>query len=240
MTKQIPLSRLVLVEMRKATDTRAGLWLLLLTLTLAMTGVVVELLSTKGAGESLFHIYGAVGPAVSVLPPLLALLVVTGEWSQRTALSTFSLVPSRDRVVAAKGFAVLALAGIVFATGILFSGIGAAIDGGSLSITFEELGRSALYPLISVLIGFGLGLAVLNSTLGIVAYFAAPTVVALVHELWSGVGKVVAWLDQGIFGELVGETVPGASWAKMATAALLWIALPLAIGLARVRRAEVK
>ena len=45
-----------------------------------------------------------------VLIPVLGILAVTSEWSQRTAVTTFALVPRRDRVIAAKLLAGLALA----------------------------------------------------------------------------------------------------------------------------------
>ena len=45
-----------------------------------------------------------------VLIPVLGILAVTSEWSQRTALTTFALVPRRERVIAAKLLAGLALA----------------------------------------------------------------------------------------------------------------------------------
>ena len=43
------------------------------------------------------------------LLPALAILVVTSEWSQRTGLITFTLVPSRRRVLLAKAAATLGL-----------------------------------------------------------------------------------------------------------------------------------
>jgi hypothetical protein len=48
---------------------------------------------------------------------VLAILSVTSEWSQRTALVTFSLVPDRRRVLAAKLVAVVVLAVAVMALG---------------------------------------------------------------------------------------------------------------------------
>ena len=38
---------------------------------------------------------------------MLGILSITSEWSQRTALTTFALVPRRERVVAAKLAAVV-------------------------------------------------------------------------------------------------------------------------------------
>ena len=50
----------------------------------------------------------------AVLLPVLGILLVTSEWSQRTALTTFTLVPQRERIAVAKlaagvAFSVLSL-----------------------------------------------------------------------------------------------------------------------------------
>jgi ABC-2 type transport system permease protein len=52
---------------------------------------------------------------VGVLLPVLGVLLVTSEWSQRTAMTTFALVPRRFRVLTAKPLAaaVLAVLGVV-------------------------------------------------------------------------------------------------------------------------------
>ena len=44
---------------------------------------------------------------MAVLLPVLGILSITSEWSQRTALTTYALVPRRERVVAAKLIAVV-------------------------------------------------------------------------------------------------------------------------------------
>ena len=39
---------------------------------------------------------------MTVILPIIAILSVTGEWSQRSGLTTFTLVPHRGRVIPAK------------------------------------------------------------------------------------------------------------------------------------------
>ena len=39
---------------------------------------------------------------MSLILPVLGILLVTSEWSQRTGLTTFALVPQRERVIVAK------------------------------------------------------------------------------------------------------------------------------------------
>lgn len=39
---------------------------------------------------------------MGIFLPVIGIIAVTGEWSQRTALTTFTLVPRRWRIVVAK------------------------------------------------------------------------------------------------------------------------------------------
>ena len=47
---------------------------------------------------------------MTVVLPIIAILSITGEWSQRTGLTTFTLVPHRNRVIAAKAVSSVAVA----------------------------------------------------------------------------------------------------------------------------------
>ena len=47
----------------------------------------------------------AIGFPMSVILPMVAILSVTSEWTQRSGLTTFTLVPHRGRVIAAKAVA---------------------------------------------------------------------------------------------------------------------------------------
>jgi ABC-2 type transport system permease protein len=105
-----PLARLVLVELRKAVDTRAGRWLLVLIVLVAMAGAILTGVTGSAGDRNLVHVLGATSQLVAVLLPVLGILLVTAEWSQRTALTTFTLVPRRDRVIAAKAAAGVLLA----------------------------------------------------------------------------------------------------------------------------------
>ena len=52
---------------------------------------------------------GAIGVPMTILLPVVAILSVTGEWSQRAGLTTFTLVPHRGRVIRAKLVVTLAI-----------------------------------------------------------------------------------------------------------------------------------
>ena len=46
----------------------------------------------------------AIGIPMTIILPIIAILSVTGEWSQRSGLTTFTLVPHRSRVITAKAW----------------------------------------------------------------------------------------------------------------------------------------
>src|SRR5215210_5658638 len=103
------LSRLIAVELRKMVDTRAGLWLQLGVVALTVAAVILRSV-TGDASDHVFRaeLAWALQPA-AVLLPVVGILLVTSEWTQRTALATFTLVPQRSRVVVAKLAAGVAL-----------------------------------------------------------------------------------------------------------------------------------
>jgi ABC-2 type transport system permease protein len=114
------LARLTGVELRKMVDTRAGFWVQLGVLALTVTFAILSAVIGHTADHTLHGIVtAAVWPAYALLP-VVGILLVTSEWSQRTTLITFSLVPQRSRVLAAKLGAgvLLASAAVVVALGI--------------------------------------------------------------------------------------------------------------------------
>ena len=98
----IPLSRVVRVELRKMFDTRSGFWLIA---SIAITGLIATIATVAFAPDKDLTYYNfakAVGFPITVILPMVALLAITSEWSQRSGLTTFTYVASRRRVVGAK------------------------------------------------------------------------------------------------------------------------------------------
>ena len=88
--------RLTGVELRKMVDTRAGFWLQLIVAVLTLAAVVLVCIfapTDELVFRDLFAL--AITPA-SILLPIVGILLVSSEWSQRTALITFTLVPQAD------------------------------------------------------------------------------------------------------------------------------------------------
>jgi ABC-2 type transport system permease protein len=232
------LLRLAAVEARKMVDTRAGFWLLLLTALAAVGGMIGERLSV-GEDVAFGRMYLTAIATASLLPPVIAVLLVTSEWSQRTGLITFTLVPARGRVVAAKLIAALALAVAVSLFCLLLAAIGAATAGGE-GIEAAELGRGFLYQAISVAIGVGIGLVVMNSPAAIVLLFLGPLLMATVGAISESLNDVTSWLDQSVMESLVDlPDLSGEEWQKVAVTVAFWALLPLAAGMLRLRRGDI-
>ena len=98
----IPFPRLVRVEWAKATDTRAARWLLALVALSTAAMMLAPVLAPTSFDQTYASYLGVAALALAILLPVVAILMLTGEWSQRTAFTTFTQEPRRIRVVNAK------------------------------------------------------------------------------------------------------------------------------------------
>jgi ABC-type transport system involved in multi-copper enzyme maturation permease subunit len=238
------LRRLVRIELRKTVDTRAGFWLLFTALTTTIAAVV--LLAVLGDENDLIlknTLALAVQPS-SFLLPIVGILLVTSEWSQRTGLITFALVPQRWRVLSAKTLAAVALGLVALVVSILIALPATAIVSGHFhggwSLPASILGQTAVFIVTGMLVGIAFGAAFLSSAPAIVLSFVLPIV-------WSALGSIPAlegtarWLDPSrALGPLTDRAYSGTDWAHVGTTLALWCLLPLLIGLWRMRHHEVR
>lgn len=231
------LPRLVAVEWRKMLDTRASLWLLVIT-ALGVVGIAIaQAAAATGSDAEAGSIFQTSCGIASILLPILAILLVTSEWSQRSGLITFALVPARSRVIVAKIGAVVLLVGLAVAIALPVAlACGAGIGSGA-AISGTEVAQGALYMLISVAIGFALGLLFMNSPLAIVLFFAAPIVISLVGAISASISDVTVWIDQSELPDLISDA--SVDWGRIGVTALFWVALPLAGGLIRLHRSDI-
>lgn len=237
------LGRLTVVELRKMVDTRAGFWLL--AAVVATTAVAVAIRAFVGPeGEHTFRsmMLIALQPA-AILLPIVGILLVTSEWSQRTGQITFALVPVRSRVLAAKLLASVVLAADALLLCLVLSALGTALAGADIESTWSYslalLGQAAVYLVTAMITGVAFGAALLASAPAIVVYFALPLAWAALVSL-SFFSDVAPWLDTSrALGPMAEEVLSGTQWAHAATALGLWMILPLAIGTYRITRREV-
>ena len=108
--RRIPLRRIVAVELRKSFDTRAGLWLLASVgiFSLLTTGAVIAFSPDEDFTYSTFTT--TIVFPMSVILPIIAALAVTAEWTQRSGLTTFTIVPHRGRIMLGKTIALVSVA----------------------------------------------------------------------------------------------------------------------------------
>ena len=237
------LGRLPPVDLRKILDTRAGFWLQVATVALTALVVIVRLAVGDAADHTFASVLTVGALPAAVLLPVAGILLVTSEWSQRTGIITFALVPARSRIVGAKLVAslVLAVAMHAVSVGIVAAGMLVASPGidGAWTDAATLIAQSAVYLTAGMLVGVAFGMVVLASAPAIVALFALPTAWMAVVSL-SLFADVAPWLDPGrALDPLLREVLSTTQWAQAGTALALWMLLPLLIGTWRITRREV-
>jgi ABC-type transport system involved in multi-copper enzyme maturation permease subunit len=252
-TPRVPFGRLVGVELRKLADTRAGRWLLIAIAALTLLVLVIQISVVIGQSlhpKFLDFLQGMNTP-MGILLPVLGVMSVTSEWSQRTAMVTFALEPSRVRVVAAKLVSVLVVSVGALAIGLLLGSL-ANVLYGALSGDPVVWGGVAKYALFYLLLyvfgmatGFAFGALLLNSPAGIVVYFVysfvLPTLFDIGAALMHWFHGLQPWIDFNTDqNTLIDATIHGTQWSQLVVAGLIWLVLPLVVGVWRIRRAEVK
>ncbi|SEF61507.1 hypothetical protein SAMN04489712_101597 [Thermomonospora echinospora] len=240
---------LALVELRKMVDTRAGRWLLAFVALLGVALVGVVLFAAPRHIRTMPELYSASLAGVGILLPVVGVLSVTSEWSQRTALATFTLVPGRGRVLAAKVVAASLLAAVCVAACAVAAwagrALGAVLDrtDAGWGVPPQMLATTLLAAVLGVLAGVAFGMVFLNSPLAIVMSFLLPIAWSVLGETVSALEGAAQWLDTGRttapLVEAGGRLTPRA-WAQLATSQAVWLLLPLLIGFFRVTRREVK
>lgn len=237
---------LVAVELRKSVDTLTGRWILGITVALVVGALALALGFVDEAQWSLstFAAYAAL--PLSLLLPVLGVLLVSGEFSQRTTLTTFALVPSRHRFVLAKTAAALALACLGALVMLLLSlaatGIATAIEPDtSWTVEWAVLGQLLVAQLVFVLVGVGFGLLAQNTPLAVVAYLLLPSLLSPVLLIVPSLADVGSWIDLGTatFPLLAPEAMDAGQWARVGTTTTLWAGLPFALGWLRLLRREI-
>jgi hypothetical protein len=245
------MTRIVGVELRKMFDTRSGFWMLasIVATAVVASGAVIAFAPDKSISYD--SLAAAFGVPMTVILPMIAILSVTSEWSQRSGLTTFTLVPHRSRVVVAKLVAavLVAVVSIPLALGVGALGnlAASALNGTDLvwDISMTQAVEIVLANVMGLLVGFTLGVLVRNSAGAVVGYFVysfvLPTLSGLLAANQHWFHRVQPWVDFNLAqGELYNGHMSADQWAHLGTAGALWLVLPLAIGLRLVMRAEVK
>lgn len=237
MNQRPSLSRLTRVELRKMVDTRSGFWLLLSVLAMTVLVVVITLIAGHEDDWTFRNILGNALVPAGILLPVVGILLVTSEWSQRTALVSFALVPERARLIAAKVLAGVVLGVIALAFAAVIAALGTAVASPDIAHvwTFPVglVGQDLLYVVVSMAIGVAFGAALQASAPAIVVYFALPTAIGALESI-NSIHGTVEWFSSGSFEWLTQNLLSGHEWTQVLVALALWMLLPLSIGIWRV------
>jgi ABC-2 type transport system permease protein len=234
---------LLRAEWRKTTGTRAARWLLAATALTTVAALAVPLVFPHNVSQTRASYLVWAGLGVSRLLPITVMLAMTAEWSQRTAMTTFTLEPRRGRVLAAK---VLTGLGLSVAAGLLAFGAAelvvavARTQGRPIATgwNWPQLAGFAVFVVLTSAIGIAVGAALHNTAAAIVTYFGLAAAFSLL--MIPALQKAGAWLNTGqTFGWVLAGQWAGHG-ARIATSAVLWIVLPMAFGLIRTIRREVR
>jgi hypothetical protein len=239
----IPFRRLVAVETRKLFDTRSGQ-----VMTVILIVLTVALIAGRGmvAGPRLSTLIGTAGIGFGTLLPVLGILTVTGEWSHRTALTTFTLEPRRLRVLAAKCLPPLlaAVAACLFAI-LAAVPVTAVVAGVRQMPAGWEVDPLALLGwtagcVLVVAMGLALGMLLQNAPAAIVICLSSTMVWSAIGRLGATGETLAEWLDlSATTAPLAAGVLTGDQAARLAVSVLCWVVLPLAAGVVRAIRADV-
>lgn len=252
-TPATPLLRLVQVELRKAVNTLASFWLVA---AIAILIVIVEgallLIVLIQDGESTagdFALFASYITAVAL--PVLAIMLVTSEWTQRTAMVTFALEPRRGQVVLAKYLTGVVLTVVAVVTAVVI-GLACAVvcqvvqpELTSFDLGGRFLGGFLITQVLAMSLGFALACLLLNTPAAIVVFVAYRVIPVSVFGVLAANFETFAdirpWIDfEFAQGPLYDLSVSGSEWGHLITAGALWLGLPMALGVMRILRAEVK
>jgi len=264
----VPFVRLVKVELRKLVDTRSGRWLMMIAGAIVAVTLLIMLLVVDSQLQTFWLFVEGSLYTVGIFLAILGVLTVTSEWSQRTALVTFTHEPRRGRIVAAKITATIVAAIISLVLSFALAAVANLLAVGLLDATGDwdvsarTLWVTVLLQILGVLFGVGIGMLILSTPGAVVLYFVVtfllPTLWGTLGAFWATGWDIGSWVDMswsagalmegpvaaGQPDPMTGETSSGITeaslWARFAVGNGLWVGLPLIFGAFRVLRSEVK
>jgi ABC-type transport system involved in multi-copper enzyme maturation permease subunit len=188
--------------------------------------------------------YSQFRPVLGLTIPLIGLFAMTAEWTQRTALTTFTLSPRRGRVLAMKFVAAFGLSIAVLAV-VVGMTVGAVALGGlttGRTPSYEFIGTDlrglVIMTSLQVIMAAGFGALAAQTAAAVGAFLVAPT-------LWSVAGPLLfgsnaQWFDVFSAYDQLSSDAPLTNLPQTITAIVIWVVLPTTIGVARSLRREVK
>ncbi|RYP87726.1 ABC transporter permease [Nocardioides guangzhouensis] len=249
--RQVSLSRVTYVELGKMFDTRSGFWLMSSIVIAALLSTVATILFAPDAELTFYTFAEAIGFPMTVILPIIALLSITSEWTQRSGLTTFTLVPHRNWVILAKVIASVAV-GVVsmlvaLAIGVVGNLVGTAITRTDRvwDVSVAHFLLIVLGSLLCLLTGTTFGILFRSTPVALVAYFVyslvLPTLFGILASSQERFLELQPWVDaSNAQAPLFDGSIAGDQWAHLAATAVAWLLLPALVGLRLIARSEVR
>lgn len=236
------MGRQLRMELRKCVDTRNAHVMLGLTMALPVIFcVLAAVTATQIESDKMFAQLTSVITYFGTLTfPVVGVMAITGEWSTRAAMSTYTLNPRRGQVIAAKIAAVTIMSVAVF---VWVAALG-AITTTLLGYPLPPVPALARYlavgwfgVAVAVWTGLAFGAAFLNSTAAVASYFLIPSLAILITQ-WDGVSAIQRYVNVIVMQQqLMSGTMPPVG--VVAVNLVVWTLIPLAIGIWRNQVNEV-
>ncbi|HEX7740351.1 MAG TPA: ABC transporter permease [Marmoricola sp.] len=247
----IPTARLMGVELQKMFDTRAGFWLITGGAIASLVATIATILFDPHNAMDYGDFASAVGIPLTIVLPIMGILNVTSEWSQRTGLSTFTMVPHRGRVIVAKLVTTLFVGAVSIAFALVVGALGNLVGSAIAGISPRwDLGVGQMLLILladglGMLMGFTLGVLIRNSAGAIVGYFVyalvLPGIFGALAAYQDWFARLQGWIDfQFSSTRLYDAHLTGTDWAHLGVSGLIWLVIPLLVGLRLTMRSEVK
>ncbi|TDC15496.1 ABC transporter permease [Kribbella albertanoniae] len=236
--------KLVAIELRKSVNTRSGRVLIGAILLIALAAMTWQITHLPEGTINVEAFLSAGSTGAMLILPVIGVMAMTSEWTQRTALTTFTLSPRRVRVQLAKFVSAVVLSAVVM-TGVVILALGATALTGAITdhaTSYAALGSQLtgayLMMALNVVMGAAFGAVIAQTAVAILVFFIAPTA-------WSLAGPALFkdnanWLDVfSAFGRIAERNLNG-MLPETLTAIGVWVVLPTIVGLWLSSRREVK
>jgi ABC-2 type transport system permease protein len=132
---------------------------------------------------------------------------------------------------------------VPFATAALGNILGMSLRHGNGSWTYGVGGfRDIILVLLTGLIqGMAFGMLLLISAAAVILYYVLPNVWSAVFNSVPALKGIAPWVDlNAAQSALYVHHMTGKAWAQLLVAVVIWVAAPMALGVVRVLRSEVK
>lgn len=226
----------VTTELRKLVDYRGGRILLVVTVLLQAAIALGVTLSDPAGERSVAGTAAATMLVLFYVLPILGIMMAADEWRQKTVMVTYVQDSNRTGVFVAKVIAAFLLGIILLVVGALICGIVSLVLGGSTAGIGElvsGLGAPIAGVAVAVLVGAGLGGALLSLAIGLVLFLVVVPLLPQLLQSFEATQAVAPYVDLStLLNGLLAGLWPQ-DWTTAGVALAVWGAVPLAIAIWR-------